>query len=254
MISITLRVLSRPDLQHLPNIYKTLGQDYDERVLPSIGNEVLKSIVAQFDAAELITQREVVCGSRVRIFVRGRSPVLLGFRADPRRPPAARGRVQHRARRRFHHPSYVWEGALAATMIITWSLTSARPVGIHPGKCSPVSFVGITDLFVQAVEAKQIAQQGGCSACFKFGRCTHGLLLQTPSAQNSSSRRCAMLKLGCELSLTRCIRPSKSVRQPSSARKARRRLRQRFRGHWRRLAMGSLRSGRSRRARRLCSR
>lgn len=34
--------------------------DYDERVLPSIGNEVLKSIVAQFDAAELITQREVV--------------------------------------------------------------------------------------------------------------------------------------------------------------------------------------------------
>lgn len=37
-----------------------LGQDYDERVLPSIGNEVLKSIVAQFDAAELITQREAV--------------------------------------------------------------------------------------------------------------------------------------------------------------------------------------------------
>jgi len=34
--------------------------DYDERVLPSVGNEVLKSIVAQFDAAELITQREVV--------------------------------------------------------------------------------------------------------------------------------------------------------------------------------------------------
>ncbi len=60
MVSITLRVLSRPDLEHLPRIYKSLGQDYDERVLPSIGNEVLKSIVAQFDAAELITQREVV--------------------------------------------------------------------------------------------------------------------------------------------------------------------------------------------------
>ena len=61
MVSITLRVLSRPDVKHLPKIYQNLGMDYDERVLPSIGNEVLKSIVAQFDAAELITQREVVC-------------------------------------------------------------------------------------------------------------------------------------------------------------------------------------------------
>jgi len=65
MVSITLRVLSRPDVQHLSKIYQTLGTDYDERVLPSIGNEVLKAIVAQFDAAELITQREVV-SSRIR--------------------------------------------------------------------------------------------------------------------------------------------------------------------------------------------
>jgi len=60
MVQITLRVLLRPDVQQLPTIYQTLGTDYDERVVPSIGNEVLKSIVAQFDAAELITQREVV--------------------------------------------------------------------------------------------------------------------------------------------------------------------------------------------------
>lgn len=65
MVTITLRVLSRPDVEHLSKIYQSLGQDYDERVLPSIGNEVLKSIVAQFDAAELITQREVV-SSRIR--------------------------------------------------------------------------------------------------------------------------------------------------------------------------------------------
>lgn len=60
MVSLTLRVLHRPDVQQLPRIYQNLGLDYDERVLPSIGNEVLKSIVAQFDAAELITQREIV--------------------------------------------------------------------------------------------------------------------------------------------------------------------------------------------------
>ena len=64
-VSITLRVLTRPDLPRLPIIYQTLGLDYDERVLPAIGNEILKAIVAQFDAAELITQREVV-SARIR--------------------------------------------------------------------------------------------------------------------------------------------------------------------------------------------
>lgn len=59
-VSLTLRVLHRPDVSKLHEIYSRLGMDYEERVLPSIGNEVLKAIVAQFDASELITQREQV--------------------------------------------------------------------------------------------------------------------------------------------------------------------------------------------------
>ena len=77
-VDITLRILFRPREESLPHIYANIGIDYDERILPSITTEVLKAVVvspppllsvcahillftqAQFDASELITQREVV--------------------------------------------------------------------------------------------------------------------------------------------------------------------------------------------------
>jgi prohibitin 2 len=60
MVNITLRVLSRPSIDNLAKIYKNLGMDYNERVLPSIVNEVLKQVVARYTAAQLLTMREQV--------------------------------------------------------------------------------------------------------------------------------------------------------------------------------------------------
>lgn len=104
MVNITLRVLSKPDVETLSTIYKVvtvapdagpysmctlhglqsndqclipqcflsvsysnfelcvqnLGLDWDERVLPSIGNEIVKAAVAQYNAEQLLTQRDRV--------------------------------------------------------------------------------------------------------------------------------------------------------------------------------------------------
>ena len=47
MVNITIRVLSKPDTTQLRWIFRTLGKDYDERVLPSIVNEVSKAVVVR---------------------------------------------------------------------------------------------------------------------------------------------------------------------------------------------------------------
>ena len=56
MVNITVRVLSRPNENNLATIYRELCTDFDERVLPSIVNEVLKGVTAQFNASQLISR------------------------------------------------------------------------------------------------------------------------------------------------------------------------------------------------------
>lgn len=60
MVTIHVRMLFKPEISGLPQIHKTLGEDYDERVLPSIANEVMKATIAQYNAEQLLTHREHV--------------------------------------------------------------------------------------------------------------------------------------------------------------------------------------------------
>lgn len=59
-VNISLRVLSKPKTDALPDLYKELNFDYRDRILPPIGNEVLKSVVAQYNADQLLTLRDKV--------------------------------------------------------------------------------------------------------------------------------------------------------------------------------------------------
>jgi len=60
MVTIAVRVLHKPDPNKLVWMYRTLGTNYDERILPSIMNESAKAIVARYNANELLTKREQV--------------------------------------------------------------------------------------------------------------------------------------------------------------------------------------------------
>lgn len=59
-MNLQLRILLRPKEDKLPTIIQEIGADFDERVLPSLGNEVLKAVVAQYNAEELLSKRSRV--------------------------------------------------------------------------------------------------------------------------------------------------------------------------------------------------
>lgn len=59
-VNVELRILFEPDASSLPRIYQELGEDYHERVLPSICNEVCKAVIARYKAEELIQKRQML--------------------------------------------------------------------------------------------------------------------------------------------------------------------------------------------------
>ena len=60
MVTMAIRVLHKPDPSKLVWIYRHLGVNYDERILPSLMNECAKAVVARYNANELLTKREMV--------------------------------------------------------------------------------------------------------------------------------------------------------------------------------------------------
>lgn len=60
MVNISVRILTRPMDSALAGIYRRIGLQYDKLVYPSLVEETLKSIVAQYNASQLLTQRDMV--------------------------------------------------------------------------------------------------------------------------------------------------------------------------------------------------
>lgn len=73
MIKVKIRLLSRPNTDKLPDIYRRLGKDYDKRVFESLVFEICGAVIAQFNASQLINQRDTISmNMRQRLIERAR--------------------------------------------------------------------------------------------------------------------------------------------------------------------------------------
>lgn len=59
-IKLAVKVLFHPEVNKLDVIYQNLGKNYEQKVLPALCNEILRTVVAQFSAAQLLSQRDQV--------------------------------------------------------------------------------------------------------------------------------------------------------------------------------------------------
>lgn len=56
-VSISIRVLFRPNIETLVELYRQYGENIEGRVIYSVANEDLKSIIAKYDAELILTNR-----------------------------------------------------------------------------------------------------------------------------------------------------------------------------------------------------
>jgi regulator of protease activity HflC (stomatin/prohibitin superfamily) len=60
IVQLKTRLISRPDSEHLPELYRLLGLNFEERVLYSIVYEICGSVISQYNASQLINQRDTI--------------------------------------------------------------------------------------------------------------------------------------------------------------------------------------------------
>lgn len=60
IVTIKARIICRPKLNELQDLYRLLGLDYDERALQSIVHEIFGISISNLNASQIISQRETI--------------------------------------------------------------------------------------------------------------------------------------------------------------------------------------------------
>lgn len=59
-VNLKIRIVCRPKIDSLPQLYRLLGMNYDERVLTSIIQEICGVAVSQYNASQIVSQRDSI--------------------------------------------------------------------------------------------------------------------------------------------------------------------------------------------------
>jgi regulator of protease activity HflC (stomatin/prohibitin superfamily) len=60
IVQLKTRLISRPESDKLPELYRLLGMNFEERVLYSIVYEIAGSVISGYNASQLINQRDTI--------------------------------------------------------------------------------------------------------------------------------------------------------------------------------------------------
>ena len=55
-----VRIISRPNIDNLPQLYRLLGMNFEDRVIHSIVYEICGTVLAQYNASQLNHQRDTI--------------------------------------------------------------------------------------------------------------------------------------------------------------------------------------------------
>lgn len=59
-VTLKTRIICKPRIDKLPDLYRLLGINYDERVLYSVIPEICSVAISQFNASKIISQRDLI--------------------------------------------------------------------------------------------------------------------------------------------------------------------------------------------------
>jgi len=81
-VRLAMRLLSRPEPDKLPFLINEVGKNYQSKILNSIGPNTLKSVVANYNADQLLTLRDKVLDCFYCVFLCARFPKVCVYQVS----------------------------------------------------------------------------------------------------------------------------------------------------------------------------